>query len=214
MPLLLIAAAVAGAAVGWGTRRWLQRGSWRLAHEAERALPRLPWEPVAVGLLWPLFAHRLAAVDQLAAWPAVAVVVAVAAALASIDLTVHRLPDLLTLGSLPVVLSLLVIASVLEGDWQGWVTLAWAVGVGAPAVLLLGLAGLGLGDVKLGVLLLATLGWFGTGVALLGLLLGFVLGGVWAVVLVASRRATRTTQFAYGPWMVLGALTALVLQPT
>lgn len=206
-------AAVAGLGVGWWARRWLERGSWRLAGEGSHALPRWPWEPVAVGVLWSLFVHRLDAVDHLAAWPAVAVMVAVGVTLASIDLAVHRLPDVLTLGTWPVVAVLLAIASAVEGTWHGWVTLAWALGVGAPILLALGLAGLGLGDVKLGVLLLTTLGWFGTGVALMGLVAGFVLGGLWAVVLVLGRRADRRTQFAYGPWMLLGALLALAMVP-
>lgn len=213
-PLLLIAAAAAGVAVGWGLRRWLRGGAWRLPDEVGRPTPALPWEPAVVAVLWPLLLVRLEAGDHRAAWPAVAVLVLVGVALTAIDLAVHRLPDLLTLGALPVVLALLLGASALEGDWHGWTTLAWAVGVGGPIMLLLGLGGLGLGDVKLGVLLLAALGWFGTGVALIGLLLGFILGGAWAGVLMVSRRATRKTHFAYGPWMLLGALVALLVQPT
>ncbi|WP_018158100.1 prepilin peptidase [Demetria terragena] len=211
---MLIMAAVAGALAGWAVRRWVERGTWRLPGEQKPMVLPPWWAPIAVAGMWPLLLARLDAVDHRAAWPAVAVLAVVAVALTDIDVVVHRLPDPLTLGSLPAVGLLLVMASAVEGDWSGWLTAAWAVGVGAPVLLILGLGGLGLGDVKLGVLLSMALGWFGIGPAFLGIMLGFVLGGLWAAVLMVSRRATRATRFAYGPWMMLGAFAALVITPT
>lgn len=213
-PVLLVVVAVLGVLAGTGVRWWLRRGGWRLLpQERSASLPRWPWEVVAVAVLWPALLMRLDGGGHRAAWPAAAALVLVGVALASIDLAVHRLPDQLTLGGLPVVLALLAVASAVEEDWHGWTTMAWAVGVGAPVLVLLGLGGLGLGDVKLGVLLLVPLGWLGTAVALIGLLLGFVLGGVWAAVLLLSRRASAKTRFAYGPWMLLGAVGALLALP-
>ncbi|WP_392424286.1 prepilin peptidase [Barrientosiimonas humi] len=243
MPIYaLLLAAVAGGGAGVVVRRWLVRGSWRLPEEqpsrsssreagssrsssrealAERrietthtgALPRLAWEPVALAILWPGLLAVVGRVDLPWAWPALAVLSAAGVALTSIDLAVHRLPDIFTLGSVPVVGALLAFASWREGDWQGWVTAAWAAGVALVVLLVLGLGGMGLGDVKLGVLLAGALGWFGVTVALVGLLLGFVLGGLWAGVLLLTGRASRSTRFAYGPWMLLGALAALLTMP-
>ena len=197
--------------------RWSSSGEAlaepRIETTRTHLLPRLRWEPVALALVWPALLAAADRTDHPWAWPALAVLSAAGAALTSIDLAVHRLPDVFTLGSVPVVGVLLALASWREGDWQGWVTAAWAAGVALLVLLVLGLGGMGLGDVKLGVLLAGTLGWFGVTIALVGLLLGFVLGGLWAGVLLLSRRASRTTRFAYGPWMLLGALVALLTMP-
>ena len=65
--------------------------------------------------------------------------------------------------------------------------------------------GLGLGDVKLAGLLGAFLGWAGWPNVFVGTLAAFALNGVVAAVLLLSRRATRKSATAFGPWMVAGA---------
>ena len=73
--------------------------------------------------------------------------------------------------------------------------------------------GLGLGDVKLAGVLGALLGWWGWDVALVGLLSGFVLGGLGALALLLTRRVDRRGSLAFGPAMLLGAYLCTVLAP-
>jgi leader peptidase (prepilin peptidase)/N-methyltransferase len=69
--------------------------------------------------------------------------------------------------------------------------------------------GFGLGDVKLGAVLAIYLGMSGWETVFYGILAGFLLGGLVAVTLVATGRATRKTPVPFGPLMVLGALLIL-----
>jgi leader peptidase (prepilin peptidase)/N-methyltransferase len=71
--------------------------------------------------------------------------------------------------------------------------------------------GLGRGDVKLSGLLGGALGWLGWPSVAAGLVLGVVLAGVWALVLLATRRAGRTDQIAYGPHLLAGTWIAILL---
>jgi leader peptidase (prepilin peptidase)/N-methyltransferase len=73
--------------------------------------------------------------------------------------------------------------------------------------------GLGLGDVKLAGVLGALLGWWGWSEALVGLLSGFVLGGLGAALLLLTRRVGRGGSLAFGPAMLLGAYLCTVLAP-
>jgi leader peptidase (prepilin peptidase)/N-methyltransferase len=50
-------------------------------------------------------------------------------------------------------------------------------------------------------------------IALRGIALSFVVGGVVAVVLVLSGRATRSSTFAFGPYLIVATF-AVVLIPT
>ncbi len=135
---------------------------------------------------------------------------AVGVTLAVIDLDCQRLPDRLTLPSFPVGLALLAI----PGDWSalGRAGLG-AVAAGGAALLLALVApsgGLGLGDVKLLGLLGLFLGWLGWGVLVLGVAVGFTLGALVAVGMLASRRAGLRDHLAFGPWLIAGALFAVV----
>jgi leader peptidase (prepilin peptidase) / N-methyltransferase len=135
---------------------------------------------------------------------------AVGVTLAVIDLECLRLPDRLTLPSIPAGLVLLAI----PGDWSalGRAGLA-AVAAGGAALLLALVApsgGLGLGDVKLLTVLGLFLGWLGWGVLVLGVAFGFALGALVAVGMLASRRAGLRDHLAFGPWLIAGALIAVV----
>ncbi|MGC5166329.1 hypothetical protein [Luteimicrobium sp. DT211] len=55
------------------------------------------------------------------------------------------------------------------------------------------------------------LAWVGWGTLATGVLLAFLLGGLWSVGLLATRRAHRKTAVAFGPFMLAGALLAIVL---
>src|SRR5690606_30776657 len=62
--------------------------------------------------------------------------------------------------------------------------------------------GMGGGDVKLAGVLGAALGWVGWGALAVGAFAAFVLGGLFAVVLMARGRAGRRSSIPFGPWMI------------
>ncbi len=127
------------------------------------------------------------------------------------DLASHRLPNAVLAPTAVALTLLLLVASLVTGSWDALlraVLAAAACGLGYLLLALLRPAGLGMGDVKLGALLGAWLGWLGWGAVVLGVLAGFVLGGLAGLVLIGAGRATRTTAIAFGPWMLLGAAVA------
>ncbi len=142
--------------------------------------------------------------------PAYLWLAAVGVTLAVIDVQTLRLPDRLTLPSYPVGLVLLAVPA----DWPALGRAVLAAAVAGVAALLLALlaprGGLGLGDVKLLGVLGLFLGWLGWGVLVVGVALGFTLGAVVAVGMLASRRAGLRDHLAFGPWLIAGALAAVV----
>ena len=116
---------------------------------------------------------------------------------------------------MPVVLVLLAGASAATGDAEalrraGWAALLVGGGFLALAFLLYGRS-IGMGDAKLVVSLAPAMGWLSWSHVLLGLWLGFVIGGLVALGLLLTRRATKGTHLAFGPSLVAGVLLAVVL---
>ncbi len=82
--------------------------------------------------------------------------------------------------------------------------LGGAVGFGVFLLLaIIGRGALGMGDVKLAGVVGMMLGYPGV---LTALAIGAILGALSALVLLASRRATRKTAIAYAPYLAVGAL--------
>lgn len=134
-------------------------------------------------------------------------------ALAMIDIDVMRLPNAIVVTAIVVVAAGLLVVAVAEGEYHALVmglVCAFAMGI---VYLLLALAypgGMGMGDVKLGVLLGLVLGWFSASLAVLGFFAAFALGSAWGVFLVVSGRGGRKTAVPFGPFMIAGAWLALV----
>ncbi len=148
--------------------------------------------------------------------PAYLYLAAVGLALALIDLDCKRLPDKLTLPSYPVAAVLLGAAALLGSDSGSFVkavlggiamfAVYFALAFAYPA-------GMGFGDVKLsGVLGLYT-AWLGWGAWAVGLFLGFFLGGLFGIALIAVKKGGRKTAVPFGPFMLLGALVAILVGP-
>ncbi len=145
--------------------------------------------------------------------PALLYAAAVSIALSLIDLDVRRLPDAIVLPSYVVLVVLLGVASLAEGDWWPFVRalLGGAVGFGFYfALAVVHPAGMGFGDVKLAGVLGMLLGWFGWAALAVGGFAGFLLGGVYAVLLVVTRRGSRKSMIPFGPYMIVGAWCAVV----
>jgi leader peptidase (prepilin peptidase)/N-methyltransferase len=148
------------------------------------------------------------------ATPALVLVAAAGALVAVIDARTHRLPDVLVLPTWFGAVLLLGVAALGTGDGAalGRALAGGFLGFGAYAALRIAHPpGLGFGDVKLAGMLGTPLAWLGWGELVAGLVLPFVLGGVWALALVVTRRARRDTAVPFGPFMVVGAGVAAVL---
>lgn len=71
--------------------------------------------------------------------------------------------------------------------------------------------GLGMGDVKLAALLSAWLGLYGWFAPLVMLLLASLLGGVFTLILVISKKLDLDQDIAFGPWLITGAFITWVV---
>ncbi len=146
--------------------------------------------------------------------PAYLYLTAVGVALAAIDLDTKRLPNALTLPSYPVLAGLLLLPAALDPAWSDYVR-ALLGGLALFAFYLLTAliypAGMGMGDVKLAGVLGIALGWLGWGVLVLGGFLGFIYGAVVGIALILSKRAGRGSAIPFGPYMVAGAFTAILV---
>jgi leader peptidase (prepilin peptidase)/N-methyltransferase len=125
-------------------------------------------------------------------------------AITVIDLRHQIIPDAITL---PGVMAGLV-ASLVTGRIS-WIESLGGIALGAGlfvAVILLSRGGMGGGDLKLGAMLGAFLGWQAL---LVALFVGVVLGGMSAVALLASGRLARKDAIPFGPFLAIGGAVTL-----
>ena len=69
--------------------------------------------------------------------------------------------------------------------------------------------GIGSGDVRLAPVLAMFLGWMGWSYVYIGLASGFILGGIWALALIVTGKANRSSRIAFGPFLCVGAVVTL-----
>ncbi|MET4058981.1 leader peptidase (prepilin peptidase)/N-methyltransferase [Arthrobacter sp. UYP6] len=134
--------------------------------------------------------------------------------LSAVDAATHRLPNRLVLPAYPVSLLLLGTAALAAGETSRITGMVLAGVVLWSAYFLLRFSnpsGLGFGDVKLAGVLGLYLGFAGWPYVLAGTFAAFLLGGLWGVWLILSRRGTTKTAIAFGPFMLAGAALALAL---
>jgi leader peptidase (prepilin peptidase)/N-methyltransferase len=176
--------------------------------------PRTGPPPLATELVTALLLGGLAArlqpglVLAAACWLA-----ACGVALAWIDATVQRLPDALTALAYAGTTGLLLAAAAASGNWHSLlraVTGGLGLAVVLAVVAVVSGSALGLGDAKLAASLGTLLAWFGWLTLARGIVAGVLLGAVVALGLIAGRRATRGQRIAFGPFMVAGALLAVL----
>ena len=190
---------------------WLILGG-RCADCDVRISPRYPLVELATGVLFVALALRLRHLGLASALPAYLWFAAAGLALALIDLDVRRLPNPIVLPSYPVIGVLLAVSSWSEHDWGP--LLRSGLGAAALFAFFLALAmlypkGMGFGDVKLAGMLGGVLGYLSWSAVLVGGFLGFLLGAVAGIIVIARGRGTRKTSLPFGPFMIAGALIAI-----
>ncbi|WP_128818462.1 prepilin peptidase [Streptomyces sp. S063] len=167
--------------------------------------------PLVTVLACVTLAAATGARPELVAW---LVLAPVAVLLAVVDRRVHRLPDPLTLPLAAAAVLLLGGAAALPGHAGSWTSgLLGGLALGGFYLLLflINPNGMGFGDVKLALALGVSLGWYGWPVLFLGGFAGFLFGAAYGLALVLLRRAGRRTGIPFGPFMIAGALTGVLL---
>jgi leader peptidase (prepilin peptidase)/N-methyltransferase len=192
-----------GAAIGWGIRRLLavlRRGATLRPGGLEAICALVTG--VGFGLAW---GSPLIGLVVWAGWLGVA--------LGAVDITHHRLPDALTLPAIPITMLVVGITEWRHPETGSAVTALVVAAVLSGLFLLLAAvapSGMGHGDVKLVPSLALMTGYASIGAAVLGVLVAFVLGAVWAVVGLASRRMTMKTAIPFGPFLLAGCWLVLL----
>jgi leader peptidase (prepilin peptidase)/N-methyltransferase len=146
-------------------------------------------------------------------WPSRWFLAVVLVVLSVIDLRERRLPDPIVLPSVAIAFVLLSAAALLDGSPGRIPSSLLGAALFAGVLLVLHLAspaGLGFGDVKLGLLLGLYLGSVSVALVLWGLLLGSLCGAVVAIP-VAVRARDRRAGIPFGPALAAGTVLALVL---
>ena len=168
-----------------------------------------PVVELAMGALWALITLRLVAAGLGWAVPAYLALAFVCVVLAVIDARTRLLPNRITYPAFPVILGLLLVASVGLGDLgrlaRGLLA-ALAVGGFFLALALISPRGMGLGDVKLAPTLGLALGWLSWGAVAFGVFTGFLLGGLAGLAAIGLLGLNRKSLLPFGPWLVTGAL--------
>jgi leader peptidase (prepilin peptidase)/N-methyltransferase len=170
---------------------------------------RYPIVEAATGLLFALTAWRF----QASAYTAAALVVmAAGVALFLIDLDHRRLPFAVTGAAATGTVIALGIDALVGGaeavPTALLSTLLWLAVYGGIWLLTAG-RGMGLGDVALAPVLGLALGWLGWGPSVVGLALGFAIGAVVGVLLIASGRTRVGVRVPHGPFLLSGAAVGL-----
>jgi len=137
-----------------------------------------------------------------------------ALALSFSDLREHRLPNRILYPWAGITLGLLVPTALLLGEPLAALraiaaALTWSAAF--LAVRLISPPALGMGDVKLAVVLGLYTGFLGWSTVLAAVLMSFLLGGVVSAALLISRRATAKTPVPFGPFLLLGTAIALTV---
>jgi leader peptidase (prepilin peptidase)/N-methyltransferase len=132
--------------------------------------------------------------------------------LSLIDIDTHLLPRRILYRTIAVAIPLLVLSAFFDNT--GSVAGMFIGGIAMWCILrvleVLSRGDLGGGDVGLGGLLGLYLGWLSYEAILVGLFASFLVGGFFAVALLISRKANRHTHFAFGPFLIVGTLIAVL----
>jgi leader peptidase (prepilin peptidase)/N-methyltransferase len=163
---------------------------------------RYPVIEATTAILFALTAGRLGSgFELLESWLFVVVLIAIAA----IDLEHQIIPDSISLPAIAAGLALSFLAP--SRTWTDSL-LGIAVGAGLPfAVIIISRGGMGGGDMRLGALIGAFLGWQ---LALLSFFMAVLLGGLVATALLLAGRRGRKDRIPFGPFLAWSGVMSLL----
>ena len=188
---------------------WLaQRGRCRGCHQGISI--RYPIVETLTGVVFALLTIRIGLAPEL---PAFLYLGGIGVALAAIDLDVKRLPNLIVLPSYGIAAALLGAAAIAHADATNLIRAVFGMAALFGAYFLLAVivpGGMGFGDVKLAGVLGLYLGWLGWTELVVGAFAAFLLGGLAGLILMALGRAGRKSHLPFGPFMLFGALLAIL----
>lgn len=187
----------------------------RLASRRQSRPTTLPPAVIVLvtAILFGLLAWRVGVRAELLAFSCVALA---GVPLATVDLAQLRLPTSLVWCSCLVTFVLLALAAIVDGDGHA---LLRAVGgmVALPAaylaIALLSRGGFGAGDVRLAALVGLVLGWRSWTAVTMGTVIALSYAGVASLAAVAVGRLSRRSPVPYGPAMLAGAFTVVLMTP-
>lgn len=175
-----------------------------------------PLVELANVVLWALAANRFGATWALIPFLAF---FSVLLALSVIDLELYLLPNRITYPSILVSLVASPVFAFVATDHPGRVIrssllggLGYAAFLGFMVVfyeLIMRREGMGMGDVKLAILLGIWVGWLHLFLVLYAMIIACVIGAVIGVVMLIVRRASKP--FPFGPWLAIGAIIAVLV---
>ena len=148
--------------------------------------------------------------------PAFLVVAASLLALACIDLELLVLPKAIVYPALALVAGFLLLAAAVTGEWHnlisgatfavGWFLVFFALNALNPRYL-------GFGDVRLALVLGLALGWLGWKFVVLGFFSANLIGAIVGLALIGTKRMRPDQQIAYGVFLALGTMFAVLVGP-
>jgi leader peptidase (prepilin peptidase)/N-methyltransferase len=132
--------------------------------------------------------------------------------LSLIDIDTHLLPRRIVYRTIAIAMPLLVLSAFFDntGSVSGMFIGGIAMWCMLRVLEVLSRGDLGGGDVGLGGLLGLYLGWISYEAILVGLFASFLVGGFFAVALLVTRKANRNSHFAFGPFLIVGTLIAVL----
>jgi leader peptidase (prepilin peptidase) / N-methyltransferase len=139
------------------------------------------------------------------------------APLVVIDYEHHRLPNRLVYPAAVGAFAWLALAAAVDHHWGDYLRALEGAAVAYAALFILKFISprsFGWGDVRLGGVLGAYLGYNSWIAVYYGLFAGFLLGSVVAIALMTARRATMKSAMAFGPMLLTGALIVLAFDLT
>ncbi len=188
---------------------WLaQHGRCRGCHQ--QISVRYPTVELLTAMVFVLLTLRVGPAPEL---PAFLYLGAVGVALAAIDLDVKRLPNAIVLPSYGIATALLGAAAITQANATNLIRAVIGMVALFGAYYLLAVVvpgGMGFGDVKLAGVLGLYLGWLGWTELVVGAFASFLLGGLAGLALIATGRAGSKSHLPFGPYMLLGALLAIL----
>jgi leader peptidase (prepilin peptidase) / N-methyltransferase len=137
------------------------------------------------------------------------------ARLSIVDFKSHRLPNQLVGWFVAVEILIMAVISWMASDFDRFGTALGIAGVTTIVYLLLYLVSrgsLGMGDVKFAFPLGLCVGWYSANQWLVAIFVSFLIAGLVSVIGLVTKRITRKSRLAFGPYMFLGTFLVCVFE--